>query len=249
MFTMLDGIKPDYTNLIFPDPPPQRPYIIVNMVMSTDGKVVVDRNEYGLSSPTDKQLLHELRVHADAVLNGAETMRVTGSSPRVYEDNLITLRKSRGLSANPIGVVLSRSGDLPLDSDFFTLSDFRSVVFLNPNTPKERRRALVATGCDVVELPMHNSFPWMLHYLRDELFVDLLLVEGGPCVNGNFFDQGFVDEFFLTLSPCVVSGNNSLSAVRSNRDASPISVTKLAPISAFQNSSVGDLYLRYRVLH
>jgi hypothetical protein len=37
-----DNSKPDYTWLTFPDPPPDRPYVYVNMVMSTDGKVVIE---------------------------------------------------------------------------------------------------------------------------------------------------------------------------------------------------------------
>lgn len=36
---MPDNAKPDYTTLTFPDPPPDRPYVYVNIVISTDGRV------------------------------------------------------------------------------------------------------------------------------------------------------------------------------------------------------------------
>ena len=36
--------KPDYVALTFPSPPPGRPYVVVNMVMSADGKVVLGEN-------------------------------------------------------------------------------------------------------------------------------------------------------------------------------------------------------------
>ena len=63
---MPDDAKPDYTALDFPDPPADRPYIYVNMVMSTDGKVVIEGTEQGLGSPIDQRLMRELRVSAGA---------------------------------------------------------------------------------------------------------------------------------------------------------------------------------------
>ena len=245
---MPSDAKPDYANLDLPDPPPHRPYVFTNMVISADGKVVVEGTEQGLGSPTDQRLLRELRASADAVLNGAETLRVSGSSPRVRHDDLLALRKARGLPPNPIGVVLSRSGDLPLDAPFFTADDFRAVVFLSPDAPADRKRALVATGREIVELPPHDPLPWMLRYLREQLAVRYLVVEGGPRVNGALFDQGLVDEYFLTLAPRVVGGRNTLAALHSDRDPSRSGMTQLALISALPNPETGELYLRYRIV-
>ncbi|MCZ2108808.1 MAG: hypothetical protein LC118_04470 [Dehalococcoidia bacterium] len=64
------SVKPDYTSLDLPEPPPERPYVLLNMVMSADGKVVIEGTEQGIGSRTDQRLMRELRVNADVVLNG-----------------------------------------------------------------------------------------------------------------------------------------------------------------------------------
>ena len=74
----LSHLAPDtrpYLNLSFPPPPADRPYVIINMVGSLDGKAVIEGSERGLGSPEDQDRMQELRAHADAVLNGAGTMR------------------------------------------------------------------------------------------------------------------------------------------------------------------------------
>ena len=41
-------MKPDYTRLAFGPPPADRPYVLLNMVTSIDGKAVVEGSEKGL---------------------------------------------------------------------------------------------------------------------------------------------------------------------------------------------------------
>ena len=43
-------MKPDYTRLEFGRTPADRPYVILNMVSSIDGKAVVEGSEKGLGS-------------------------------------------------------------------------------------------------------------------------------------------------------------------------------------------------------
>ena len=80
--------KPDYTALSFPPPPADRPTVILNMVSSADGRAVIEGTERGLGSPTDQRLMRELRVHADVVLNGAGTLRASGTSSRTGDASL-----------------------------------------------------------------------------------------------------------------------------------------------------------------
>ena len=89
--------KPDYTTLELPPPPADRPYVLMNMVSSVDGKVVIEGTEQGLGSKVDQRLMRELRVNADMVINGASTLRASGSSPRLGDEALEALRSAEGV--------------------------------------------------------------------------------------------------------------------------------------------------------
>lgn len=242
---MISSGKPDYTSLNLPAPPPDRPYVLVNMVMSADGKATIDGTEQGLGSTTDQRLMRELRTSADIVMSGASTLRATGTSSRVRDDDLIALREERGRSPHPIAATLSASGDLPLERLFFTADDFEAVIYLTEATSDERREAIEATGRRTVVLS-GDIVTEMLRHMRHELGAEVLLVEGGPTTNGDLFQRGLVDEFFLTLGPLVVGGNVTLSAVRGAHTPTLDGVSRLELVSAFNNPETSELYLRYR---
>ena len=145
--------KPDYTSLDLPPPPPGRPYVVMNMVMSVDGKVVVEGTEQGIGSKIDQRLMRELRVNADVVLNGANTLRASGTSSRLGDEILEQIRTSRGKPRYPVAAVVSASGDLPLDKIFFTARDFPAVIYLSKKAPAARRKARVC----ILLLPMGPS--------------------------------------------------------------------------------------------
>ena len=109
----MDPTEIDYTQLSFPDPPADRPFVAINMVMSADGRTVVDGTERGLGSKLDQRLMRELRVHFDVVMNGGATFRASGTSARLNDPGLEQWRLDRGMSASPTAAVLTRSGDLP----------------------------------------------------------------------------------------------------------------------------------------
>ncbi|MGE0135592.1 MAG: RibD family protein [Dehalococcoidia bacterium] len=238
--------KPDYTSLTFGEPPAGRPYVIVNMVSSLDGRVTIEGNERGLGSKIDQRLMRELRVHADIVMNGAGTLRASGTSSRLDDPALEELRIARGKTRTPISAIVSASGDLPLERAFFRARDFEGVVYLAASAPAERREAIEATGRRVFEVP-DEGVRWILHHMRDEFDAGLLLVEGGPTLNGELFDAGLVDELFLTLGPVVVGGNDVLAAVVSDRAPSLERTTRLEIVSAVPNPVTNEIYTRYQV--
>jgi 2,5-diamino-6-(ribosylamino)-4(3H)-pyrimidinone 5'-phosphate reductase len=243
-----DAIKPDYTALEFPDPPADRPYVLVNMVMSLDGRVVVEGNERGLGSPADQRLMRELRVHADVVMNGAGTLRASGTSSRTGDPALDQLRAANGRPNPAIAAVLTASGDLPLDRLFFTARDFRAIVYVAEATPEPRRRALEATGREIVTLPSDAPLQAMLRHMRQELDARVLLVEGGPTLNGGLLDAGMIDECFITLAGRVVNGRDTRGAFRSERPPTQDAIRQLRLVSSVTNPATSELYLRYRLL-
>ena len=239
--------KPDYTALDLPAPPPDRPYVIANTVMSADGKSVIEGTEQGIGSEVDQRLMRELRVNADVVLNGAGTLRASGTSSRLGDEALEAIRIARGKPRTPVAAVLSHSGDLPLERPFFTARDFPAVVYLSEQAPEERRAAIAATGRPVVTLPGGSEFPEMLHHMRHELGADVLLVEGGPTVYAALYALDAIDEAFVTLGPVVVGGADTLTAVAGERAFTRDEAKRLELLSAHPNPDTDEVYLRYRV--
>lgn len=243
---MTNASVPDYTALELPSPAPDRPYVLINMVMSADGKVTVAGNEHGLGSPADKRLMQELRANADVILNGAGTMRATGASPRLDAADLVALRLGRGLPRYPTGAVLSRSGDLPLGGSFYD-SAVETLIFLADTAPAERRRALLATGRPVIDVPADDAVRAVLRHMRGDLGARVLLVEGGPDLNAALFAAGAVDELFLTVGPMIVGGRETLTAVEGAHPFPPGALPRLSLVSTIPNTETSELYLRYRV--
>src|SRR5262249_28060575 len=136
----------------FPEPPPGRPFLYINMVASVDGKSTVEGSERGLGSEADKRLFHELRVHADVVLNGANTLRISGSSSLVREPDLVEWRQAHMPNPQALGAVMTASGNLPLDAPFFTSREFEGVVFVSRSAGAERVARLRAAGRPVHEV-------------------------------------------------------------------------------------------------
>lgn len=241
--------KPDYSALDLGTPHLDRPYVLVNMIMSADGKVVLEDTEQGIGSDVDQRLMREIRANVDVILNGAGTFRASGSSPRLRDPALGQLRRDRGKPPTPLGAVLTRSGDLDTSRIFFTARDFEAVVFVTEATPTARRRALEATGRRVVVLPTQGALPVMLRVIRHDLAAESLLVEGGPTLNGDLFRLRAVDEFFLTLGPVIVGGDALPTAVAHPEPFGRIDAPRLRLRSAFANPGTNELYLRYAVTY
>ena len=217
------------------------------MVMSADGKAVVEGTEQGLGSPVNQRLMRELRVNADVVLNGASTLRASGTSSRLGDPALEEVRLRRGKPRLPIAATLSASGELPLEKVFFSATDFEAIVYLSDAAPADRRARIQEAGRPVVVLPDATAIPAMLGHMRHDLGASVLLCEGGPTVNAQMFALGFVDEYFVSIGPVVVGGRESLTPVEGEAAFPRDALRPLELVWAVPNHATGEIYCRYRV--
>ena len=225
-----------YLRLQFPDPNADRPYIILNMISSADGKAVAGDTEALLSSPTDKLTLQCLRAHADCVLNGAGTARASGLNPSIRNPRLREWRSGQGRPDPPMQAVLAGSGKLPADAAFLRSSTFKTVVFVTEKADPAALEALRQTPAAVEVLPEGQDLVGeLLRRLRSTYGVRLLLLEGGPRLNWAFFQAACIDDFFLTLSPRIAGGQPSVIVVEGGlfpKDQLP----ELELVTAFRTS-------------
>jgi len=210
----LDGLAPGA------QAPPERPAVLANMVVSVDGRAAVGGASRALTVPADRVVFHGLRAQVDAVVAGTGTLRVESYGRLVRDADRRAQRRARGLTADPLAVVLSRSGEIP---DVPLLSD--------PEQP-----TLVLTGEDAEPVAA-------LRRLRTERGVRALLCEGGPTLLRGLLDAGVVDELFVTVSPLLAGGRPPFTLLAgAELDPAP----RLELIWVLE--AEGALFLRYRVV-
>src|SRR2546423_9822015 len=54
--------------------PPERPYLVLNMVSTLDGRIAIDGRSGPIGGEADRELFFGLRTQADAVMVGAGTL-------------------------------------------------------------------------------------------------------------------------------------------------------------------------------
>lgn len=108
--------------------PPGRPYLVINMVASVDGRATLHGRTAELSSPADKEMFFALRRSVDAVLVGTGTLREERYGPLL-----------RDADDQPLAIVCSRRGDFPDDIPLFTDPRSRVLTHHGPS-PKEALR-------------------------------------------------------------------------------------------------------------
>jgi 2,5-diamino-6-(ribosylamino)-4(3H)-pyrimidinone 5'-phosphate reductase len=213
---------------------PSRPYVIINMVASVDGKTAVGGKAGRLGSEIDRQTMRNLRSNADAVMIGANTLRAE--------------KLSLGLDApllgrQPLAVIVTTGCDVPLESNL-VLGEGQELLLITPphnysRGPEGARRALVVQALEDGTADIREA----LQALKADYGVKLLLVEGGPVLNHSLISRHLADELFLTLAPKLATSGNDAGGIL--RGALPDDVRGLRLLSAHLAGS--ELFLRYRI--
>lgn len=212
-----------YGQLSFP-PHPGRPHVISNFVTTLDG--VVSLNVTGQSgggeisghNQHDRFVMGLLRAVSDAVIVGAGTLRAVPNHlwtaqfifPPMAEAYR-SLRARLGKSGHPLTVIVTGHGDLNLGLPVFQTPDVPALVVtsslgahkLGPLPPsvrveaiQESERVTAAAILDLVDRVLGKQS-------------DIVLVEGGPHLLGDFVAEERLDELFLTLAPQVAGRDDS----------------------------------------
>ncbi len=215
---------------------PERPYVVCNFVASADGKATSDGRTATLGGTGDRAAFHLLRTQVDAILAGTGTLRVERYGALVREPSLAQIRIGEGRDAQPLAVVVSRSGEIPFDVPLFADPDSRVAIYTSAGavTPATAARLIVH------ELPGGESeLGGVLRSLRQDHGVGSLLCEGGPVLFNALLAEDLVDELFLTLAPALVGGGE-LTLTAGGTIAAPLPVRL---VWALEQDS--HLFLRY----
>jgi len=210
-----------------------RPYLALNMVATVDGRAAFNGSAVGIGSPLDKHLMRELRAEADVVMHGAGTVRADPLSARVPPE-LVEQRLARGLSRQPLGAIVTRTGNLPATHPYY---ESATVIYVTAD-----QELPINVGGALVEVCHVDSVAQAVQDLGRR-GARRILCEGGPTLNASLFEAGLVDDVFLTIAPKLIGGADPLTIVKGGSFGTL--VLELRSLVEVE----GELYLRYGVSH
>jgi riboflavin-specific deaminase-like protein len=210
-------------------------------VESTDGKAAVEGKASKLGTNTDRSVMRTLRSRADAVMVGGGTIRAERLSLSLDAEDTRPV---------PQAVILTNTGDLPLESNL--VRDHRQdvLVLLSESADKgaERRlgrlakiRRVPATRSGAVDV--ENA----LEIMKSSYGIDILLCEGGPALNHALISADLADELFVTMAPMLVGATTpeEPGAFLKDRPGDPKALRVLRLISS--HVAGDELFLRYSI--
>ncbi|MGH3793765.1 MAG: dihydrofolate reductase family protein [Pseudonocardiaceae bacterium] len=218
--------------------PAHRPYVVLNMVATADGAATLRGRTAPMSNPADRELFHELRAQIDAVLVGAGTVRTERYGRLVRDPARRERRTARGLTPDPLAIVVSRR--LTLTPDLPLLADPHSRVLVITAAAAELSGCAAQVGYLRPEPGEELDLAVMLARLRIEYGVRSVLCEGGPMLNATLLPAGLVDELFLSVAPMLAGGAGSLTIVGQAPLAEPVGLDLVWLLE-----SGGQLFARY----
>lgn len=172
------------------------------LAISLDGRLAPSEGGPAqLGGQGDRRALEEALCWADAVLLGAQTLRVHGTSCLIHAPDLLRVRLDQGLPAQPPVVVWSRSGQLNPQLPFFRQPLERWLLLSASAVPPPA----AALGFRTI-LPF-KTWPDALERLAG-LGVRRVVALGGAQLASALVAAGELDELQLTLCPLVLGGKH-----------------------------------------
>jgi diaminohydroxyphosphoribosylaminopyrimidine deaminase/5-amino-6-(5-phosphoribosylamino)uracil reductase len=202
------------------------PFVIAKWAMSLDGKTATHAEDSrDISCAQSREFSHQTRQAVDAILIGSKTAILDNPQLTVRHTQQDTIKQ--GIIKQPLRIILSSSGKLPLDLKLFDLSLAKTLVVASNHATQENIQLLQEKNIEVLVLPSNEHKKISLSALLDALGkrnITSLLVEGGMTVLHDFFNEKCINKIHVYLAPNIISSSpqkqwlNNLTISNSGED-------------------------------
>ncbi len=186
-----------------------RPYVVVNVAMSADGKLSTrERRQVKISGPGDFARVDRLKAGCDAVMVGIGTVLADDPSLTVKADECRKLRRDRGEDEHPVRIVIDSTARIPPDASILHKGEGARIVAVSARADKQRVANLkkyatvIVVGDEQVDLAL----------LMDELStmgIQRVMVEGGGTIIAGLLAAGLVDEIYTFIGNIIIGGRDA----------------------------------------
>lgn len=221
------------------------PWVVAKSAMTLDGRIATASGESKwITGPESRAQAHRLRLEADAILVGVETV--------LADDPSLNVRAQPGFRPPAWfpakrRIVLDTRGRTPLGCRLVSdeaRADTRIVV--GESAPPERVAAL-RDRVSVLRAPEREGridLRWLMTELGRERITHLL-VEGGGTVLASFFEAGLVHRTAFFYAPRILGGDESRRAVAGRGFRSLAEAPRLVEVESERFGE--DLFITARV--
>src|SRR5674476_175590 len=185
-----------------------RPHVLMMSEITADGKLTLKKGASSkilmkYMSHETEILLHTTRAEYDAIMVGANTIRI--------DNSFLTVRLVPGKS--PLRVIPCSMADLPLYANVLG-KDAPTAIAVCEAAPEDRVEAIMRKGAHVIVAGKnHVDLPLLLSTLKKKFGIQKLMIEGGPTLNWHMLHDKLVDEIRLIHLPFIVGGADTPSLV------------------------------------
>ena len=185
------------------------PYVIVKWAMTLDGKLATRTGDSKwISSEESLRFVHHLRQQVSAILVGENTVR--------RDDPLLTTRLEGVPISNPIRLIVSKYGDIPMDAKVLQVDNtVKTWIIASEFLPREKEESFCSLGVKVIkfkEMKGHLDFHQIMDRLG-QLGIDSVYIEGGSAILGSVFESGCVHKVYTAVAPKIIGGVQAVSPV------------------------------------
>jgi 2,5-diamino-6-(ribosylamino)-4(3H)-pyrimidinone 5'-phosphate reductase len=186
-----------------------RPYVVVNIAMSADGKISTrERRQVRISGSQDFTRVDRLKAGCDAVMVGIGTVLADDPSLTVKSEECRKYRRKQGWDDHPVRIVVDSSCRIPPEASILHKGEGKRVVAVSKRADAtkisllEKKATVIVTGEHEVDL----------RALMNELGaigIRRVMVEGGGTLIAGLIDAGLVNEIYTFIGNIIIGGKDS----------------------------------------
>ncbi|MCX5749683.1 MAG: bifunctional diaminohydroxyphosphoribosylaminopyrimidine deaminase/5-amino-6-(5-phosphoribosylamino)uracil reductase RibD [Candidatus Saganbacteria bacterium] len=186
----------------------KRPFVILKMAMSLDGKIATKLGESRwISGDKSREFVHYLRGIVDAVMVGIGTL--------LKDDPLLNVRNAKGKNlTDPLKIIIDPEARVLLCSK--VLQDpSRVIVAVSEAAPAIRVKKLEGIGAKVIKVRSRKGEMDLGHLLSTlgKQKITSIMIEGGGNLAASAIGTGIVDKVVFIVAPKIIGGKTSPTPV------------------------------------
>lgn len=186
-----------------------RPYVLVNVAVSADGKLSTrERRQVKISGEDDFNRVDTLKSGADAIMVGIGTVLADDPSLTVKSSERIGDRLSLGKPEHPIRIIVDSKARTPPDAKILHKGPGKRIIATSHAAPDERIIALRSYAEIIYAGEEEVDLCALLEQLKEK-GIHRLMVEGGGTLIAGLFNAGLVDQLSMFIGNIIISGGNA----------------------------------------